>query len=276
MMARRSPHGPSKTTSKPRVTYRRWKTPGDIHDTASRFAIDDQIRKAPLQSRWQLGDAVAFGRRTLEVAIEEASRNESYQPGKILARWKRTAMLAERAHRTLKQFITHVEKTGVSSSDALGPSIRVPKSWTPSGRISIGIVQRFQSREDTERGIEALRKAREILQELAVHAQQRRDRLARARKNEGDPGKRAFVHSLAEGWIFLTGRKPGRNFVSTHNPFLRFVKAAWTDAGFGDDENFSRALESTLTALANSEGWSWSDQSRETIKGLATHGPTWM
>jgi hypothetical protein len=107
----------------------------------------------------------------------------------------------------------------------------------------VGIVQRPQSRADAERELEALRKAREILQELAEHAQQRRDRLALGRKNEGDLGKRAFVYSLAEGWIFLTGRRPGRN--STRNPFLRFVKAAWTDAGFGDHENFSRGTCST-------------------------------
>ena len=133
-------------------------------------------------------------------------------------------------------------------------------------------MQRPQSRADAERELEALCKEREILQELAEHAQRRRDRLALGRKNEGDLGKRAFVYSSAEGWIFLTGRRPGRNFDSTRNPFLRFVKAAWTDAGSGDHENFSRALESTLTGLANNEGWSWSEQSRETIRGVS-EGP---
>jgi hypothetical protein len=268
-------HSPSNPNLKPRRT-RRWQTPGNIHDIASPFAIDSEIRKARLQSRWQLADAIAFGRRTLAVAIEEASSHESYRPGKTLASWKRTALLAERSHRILSQLINHIGPRGVPVSDALGPSIQVPKSWTPSGRISVGIVQRFRSREDIEREIGALRKARDILQELAAHAQHRRDRLARASKNEGDLGKRAFVYSLAEGWIFLTGKKPGRNFYATRNPFLRFVKAAWTDAGFGDHENFSRALESTLTGLANKEGWSWSEQGRETIKGLATRGPNWL
>ena len=178
--------------------------------------------------------------------------------------------------RSLTPLTLTIGPHGVPSSDILGPSIRVPRSWAPSGRIKVSIVQRPHSRADAERELEALRKTREILQELAEHAQQRRDQLALARKNEGDLGKRVFVYSLAEGWIFLTGRKPGRNFVSTRNPFLRFVKAAWTDAGFRDHENFSRALESTLTGLANNEGWSWSEQSRETIKGLATRGPTWM
>jgi hypothetical protein len=250
-MARRSAHGPSKTTSKPRPRYRRWKAPDDVHDTASPFAIDDEIRKAQLQSRWQLPDAIAFGRRALAVSIEEARKHEGFRPGELLVSWKRTALLAERSHRTLSQLISHIGPRGVPSADFLSPSIRVPRSWAPSGRIKVGIVQRPQSRADAERELEALRKAREILQELAEHARQRRDRLALNRKNEGDLGKRAFVFSLAEGWIFLTGRKPGRNFDPTRNPFLRFVKAAWTDAGFGDHENFSRALESTLTGLAN-------------------------
>jgi hypothetical protein len=236
--------------------FRRWKTLATIHDLAFPFTIDDEIRKTRLQSRWQLADAIAFGRRTLEVAIEEARKHEEFRPGEVLVRWKRTAMLAERAHQMLNQLINHVGPSGVSPSDTLAPSIRVPKTWVASERISVGIVQRPKARADTKREIEALLEACRVLQELAEHAHQRRDRLAQAAKNEGDPGKRVFVYSLAEGWIFLTGKKPGRNFDPTRNPFLRFVKAAWTDAGFCGDENFSRALETTLAGLVLKEGWS--------------------
>jgi hypothetical protein len=274
-MGKRSLQGPSKTPPKPRRTVRRWKSPAGIRDQALPFAIDDEIRKTRLQARWQLADAILFGRRTLEVAVEEARRRQNFRPSEILARWKRTAMLAERAHRTLNQFINYIGPRGVSPSDALGPSIRVPKSWVKSGRMSVGIVQRSQTRAD-KREFGALREARKVLQELAKHARQRRLRLAQAAKNDGDPGKRVFVYLLAEGWIFLTGKKPGRNFDPPRNPFLRFVEAAWTDAGFCSDENFSRALESTLTGLVLKEGWSWSKDGRETVKGLATRGPTWM
>jgi hypothetical protein len=270
MMARRSPHGPSKTNSKPRRT-RRWKAPANIHDTASPFAIDDEICKAPLQSRWQLADAIAFGRSTLAVAIEEGRKHESHRPGEILASWKRTALLAERSYRTLSQLIDYIGRRGVPLSDARQPTTLVKKSPALSGGIWVRFVQ--PSREDTEREVEALRKASDMLQQLAARAQRRSYGLARARKNEGDPGKRAFVHALAVSWISLTGRKPGRNFYATRNPFLRFVKAAWADAGFCDHENFSRALESTLTGLAYNEYWSWSELGRETFKRFARRGP---
>jgi hypothetical protein len=263
-------HGPSKTTSKPRRT-RRWEAPANIHDTSSPLAIDDEIRKAPLESRWQLADAIAFGRHTLAVAIEEGRKHESDQPGEILASWKRTALLAERSHRTLSQLINHIGRRGVPLSDAREPTVLVLKPPTPSGGIWVRFVR--ASREDTEREVEALRNASDMLQQLAARTQEQSYRLARERKNEGDPGKRAFVHALAVGWMFLTGRKPGRNFYPTRNPFLRFVGAAWADAGFCGHENFSRALESTLTGLANDEYWSWSELGQETFRRFARQGP---
>jgi hypothetical protein len=121
MMTRRSPHGPSRAASKPRRTGR-WKAPANIQHIASPFAIDDEIRNAPLQSRWQLADAVAFGHRTLAVAIDEGRKHESYQPGEILASWKRTALLAEHSNQMLSQLIDHIGRRGVPPSDARGPT----------------------------------------------------------------------------------------------------------------------------------------------------------
>jgi hypothetical protein len=268
-MMKRSPHGPSRAASKPRRT-RRWKAPANIHNTASPFAIDDEIRNAPLQARWQLADAVAFGRRTLEVAIEEARKHESYRPGETLDSWKRTALLAERSHRTLSQLINYIVRRDVALSDAREPTLLVSKPPVLSGGTWLRIVE--PSREDTEREVEALRKASDMLQQLAARTQERSYLLASERKNEGDPGKRAFVHALAVGWNFLTGKKPGRNFYATRNPFLRFVNAAWVDAGFGGHENFSRALDSTLTGFANDEYWSWSELGKKTFRRFARHG----
>src|SRR5262249_24935577 len=82
-------------------TPHRWKANERIFDLAVTFAIDEEIRKAQLQSRWQPTDAVLFGRRTLEVAIEDANASENYRPGEELAYWCRATKLAVRAHAAL-------------------------------------------------------------------------------------------------------------------------------------------------------------------------------
>ena len=96
--------------------------------------------------------------------------------------------------------------------------------------------------------------------------------LASRRKNEGNLGKRSFVYRLAEGWIFLTGKRPGRSYISSRNPFLRFVEAAWKDAGFQSETDFSRALDASLKRL---DEYSRAGQSRQTILSLAQQGPVW-
>jgi hypothetical protein len=155
--------------------------------------------------------------------------------------------------------------------------IRVPLQVAKSGRVQLRLVQRQKSKDEAKEEASALIGARDALAELCAHAQRRRNRLAQTRKHEGDPAKRAFVYRLAEGWIFLTGKRPGRNFDPSRNPFLRFVIAAWTDAGFDSDgEDFSSALDSTLKMLQEHENWPWSELSRETVSGIAARGPAWM
>jgi len=86
----------ARTKLKRSRTRHRWKASDRIFDPAVTFAIDEEIRKAQLQSRWQLTDAVLFGRRTLAAAIEDANTYENYRPGEALAYWSRTAKLADR------------------------------------------------------------------------------------------------------------------------------------------------------------------------------------
>ena len=96
---------------------RRWKANDQIFDLAVTFAIDEEIRKAQLQSRWQLTDAVLFGRRALAVAIEDANTYENYRPGEALAYWSRTTKLAVCAHAALNDLIKHIGPAGVPSGD---------------------------------------------------------------------------------------------------------------------------------------------------------------
>jgi hypothetical protein len=250
-------------------TPHRWKANDQIFDLAVTFAIDEEIRKAQLQSRWQLTDAVLFGRRTLAVAIEDANAYENYRPGEALAYWSRTTKLAVRAHAALHDLIKRIGPTGVPSGDILVPMERVPSSWTKSGKITVKLLPHGQPPNQEKKDLEPLLAARDACAGFASRSQQRWKGLASRRKNEGNLGKRSFVYRLAEGWIFLTGKRPGRSYISSRNPFLRFVEAAWKDAGFHTETDFSRALDATLKRL--DEYW----QSRQTILSLARQGPVW-
>jgi hypothetical protein len=259
---------------KPCRTPRPWKVSRKILDGTASLAIDSEIQAAPLQSRWQLSDAIAFGRRTLQVAIEDARYSENYRPGEALAYWKRTADLAGRAHRILEELIRHIGPTGVPQTDIVVPMDRAPVTMVKSGKIRVGIGPMGQSPDQAKNDTTALLAALESLAGFADRCQRRRIELALRRKNEGDIGKRAFVYRLAEGWIFLTGKRPGRSY--HRSPFLRFVTAAWTDAGFrSDQEDFSKALDATLNGLKLYEGWSWSDRTQQSVSGLAQRGPVW-
>lgn len=249
---------------------RRWKANDQIFDLAVTFAIDEEIRKAQLQSRWQLTDAVLFGRRALAVAIEDANTYENYRPGEALAYWSRTTKLAVCAHAALNDLIKHIGPAGVPSGDILIPMERIPSSLTKSQKIMVKLLPRGQPLDQAKKDLEAILAARDACAGFANRTQQRRKSLASRRKNEGEVGKRAFVYRLAEGWIFLTGKRPGRSY--DRNPFLRFVEAAWKDAGFHTETDFSRALDATLKRL---DEYSRAGQSRQTILSLAQQGPVW-
>ena len=163
-------------------------------------------------------------------------------------------------------WIRHIGPKGPPRADTLVPRERVSTSWVPSGKISIGILPRGlkvdQAKEDNDR----LRAALDHLTEFSLRSRERRQGLASKAKNPGDLGKRAFVYRLAEGWIFLTGKKPGRHFDPNRNPFLNFVLAATASHREKADElNFSRALDHALRRLRH----------KNLVSSLARRGPVW-
>jgi hypothetical protein len=253
---------------------RPWKVPEGIHDLSVPFSIDCEIRAARLQSRWAIKAAIAFGRRALEVAIEDADVYERYRPGEEVANWTRIVDLADLAHEALDRLIRYIGPAGVPQSDILVRRERVPSTWTKSGKIRIMVGPLGQPIDQAKKDTDGLLAARDLLAGFAGRSRQRRNSLAARRKNVGDLGKSTFVYRLAAGWIFLTGKRPARSY--HRNPFLRFVEAAWADAGFtSTNENFSRALDAALKQLASYEGWSLSEQSQQTVSGLAQRGPGW-
>jgi hypothetical protein len=264
--------GRARTKSRRGRKVRPWKVPDGIHDLSVPFSIDREIRAARLQSRWAINEAVTFGRRVLEVAVEDAADYERYRPGEAFAYWTRMVEWADRAHEALDRLVRYIGPSGVRRSDIVLRG-RVPSTMARSGKIRISVLL-GQPTDQAKKDTDGLLAARDLLAEFAGRSRQRRNTLAGRRKKTADLGKRAFVYRLAEGWIFLTGKRPARSF--HRNPFLRFVKAAWADAGFGStNEDFSRALDTTLMELASYEGWSWSKQSQQTVSGLAQKGPVW-
>jgi hypothetical protein len=126
--------------------------------------------------------------------------------------------------------------------------------------------------------VRVLANAHSLLDEIRSYARQRKEQLGPTRINDPDYGKRAFVYRLAEGWIFLTGKKPGKGRLPEKNPFLRFVIAAANDAGgFEDVEDFFSALTWALSTLNGHERFEIATQQKtqKGISAIAARGPEW-
>jgi hypothetical protein len=245
-----------------------------ITKTKGSLAIDKEIESLPLQTRWTSEQALVFGRRTLQVACEDARTYKDYDPGKELAYWTRTTELARKAHDVLDKLISHIGP-GMPLLDLLVPSARFPSK---SGTIQIRIGYAPRSKDEAEKELATLLEARRALVQLSAHAEKRRKGRAQVRKHEGNLEKRAFVYRLAEGYIFLTGKPPGRGRYPECNPFLRFVNAAADDSGKFKDENdqdFFSALKSARKTLDGLERSLAGTKNHQSISGIIAHGPVW-
>lgn len=275
-MVTKKQRAPAHTKARRRRTTRQWKAPIDIHNLAVDLAIDGEIKRTKLQSRWQVSQAIAFARCSLAIAINDAGDYESFDGGKELSYWTAVADLADRADFALQNLVRQIGDR-IPDTDSLVQSVRVPVTIAKSGKIKVSMLPKGHWHGQSKEDFISLCNAKEALTGFAERCRLRRRDLAARRKNIGDPAKRIFVFRLAQGWIFLTGKRPGRTFLVERNPFLRFVGAAWRDAGFDDDkEDFSSALDAALKTFRGYEGWSWSKQSRETVSGLSTYGPNWL
>ena len=110
--------------------------------------------------------------------------------------------------------------------------------------------------------------AKQIIGKLRADTLTRRDALLALYPNSSqDHQKRAFVRILAEGWVFLTGKMPGKNLDPLKNPFLRVVEAAWTDwrqEDSSDTAAFGEALNAAISSI---------DKTR--FNRLVAMGPEW-
>jgi hypothetical protein len=244
--------------------------PEEITAANGPFEIDQEIRKLDLQPRWQsIDEAVSFGRLALRVALEDARKVESHRAADQVKRFERAASLARSAHSALNELLDDIGPAGLPASIAKAVGSR---------KMAVTMYATDYGPEDAKREVEVLANARDVIAEMRRYAARREKDLDYTRKIKDDKyGKQMFVYRLAEGWIFLTGKKPGRGRDPTHNPFLRFVNSAASDAEFSDVEDFYRALIWALKMLDWYEGMMADEpgNSQQSISGIAVHGPEW-
>ena len=87
-----------------------------------------------LQARWQVEDAISFGRRALHVALEEAIRYKKHRAAEQFEYFERTSALAEFAHTALWKLLTYIGPSGLDTS-VVFPVVHVPRNWAKSGKI---------------------------------------------------------------------------------------------------------------------------------------------
>jgi hypothetical protein len=200
---------------------------------------------------------VWIGRQTLEAAIKEAvSQKELHpRPSEWEPEWSRIADAAQGADAALAGLFRAID---------------------PDGKDAEHFVRFIrQSRAGEFGASKAMRDARllvaakQIIGKLHADTLTRRDALVALYPNSfQDHQKRAFVRILAECWIFLTGKMPGKHRDPLKNPFLRVVEAAWIDWRQEDSSDaaaFGEALDAAISSI---------DEARS--NWLVAIGPAWV
>jgi hypothetical protein len=192
-------------------------------------------------------EAVSICRRTLEVAIVSAQdAEEEARAGVHAAAWEELGKAFDKAARSLRHALLVVPRGIGPPYPEAGPAILLPclkQFHAHEGKIA-KIADRSTAAADDA---EILFAADALLPKLAAHCKRAASRIRSGRSNPGNPIKLAFVSILAEGWMYLTGRKPVTQ--PERNPFLNFTYSAWEDAGGPPDENFHRQVRAVVANI---------------------------
>jgi len=132
-------------------------------------------------------------------------------------------------------------------------------------------IQEGSARErhlQAEKDASILWAARETVLRLKEAAPREEARVREGRQNPGKPDHAAFLRTLAEAWVYLTGRKPGSNPNHSKNPFLRFSALAWADV-FGPQKEHDPEFSGALKQLRP-------DWSAFQLSQLKSNGPSWL
>ena len=186
---------------------------------------------------------LALGRRTLHVALMRAfDAHNAGVSDSSMADWERTAKLADKASSSLDLLVANLSGLSVRN---LG-SIDAVSLEKPLKIVTIP----HEAGEDVEVLAADLAKhlvhAQKGLAMIARRIEANRRRMTGSRKNEGGRAKSAFVQTLSEAWVFMTGTIPA----STTPAFIDFVQKAWGDAGGSTlSTDFTRAIQASNTTL---------------------------
>jgi hypothetical protein len=238
-----------------------------IYSSASHFEIDGFLQKLrnpsnnrmpQMHPRWDSEPSMQLVfRRALENAVTKADmalhqQNEEYSGDD----WKRTEEHAKRAAVAVRELLKFIAPQRYET-----PIIPLLTQYHVGIKTSHPLTE---ARDDAQ----ALFHIDELLHGLETFAAVRLSAMS-SNNNPGRRDKAAFTLSLAETWIGLTGRMPGKQAGSNGQPnlFEDFVSAAWRDAGAqGEDENFTRAIRAAVDAL----------KARIPSSSVSTHVPNWL
>jgi hypothetical protein len=231
----------------------------DFCDLGVDKILAERCESARAPKMRDLQEAKKQARRGLEVAYCEVLRVRHEASGPIANDFQFLEDTARAAHKALDALLNHLKPNAKSPAE-----IEVPILTAQAG-FQDGAPRELHGRALA--GVLALWEAREIARSLAGTALKKEARVRKGRQNPGKPEHRIFVATLAEMWVFLTGKKPSPNQSPEKNPFLRFVMAAWIDVfghgGVDEDPQFAGAIYS-LSFSANK------------IARLKEHGPDWI
>jgi hypothetical protein len=207
-----------------------------------------------------LRDAEYIARRAMEVGYLEAMRARREQPGPIANDFGDLEKLAKNAATALDDLIKHLEPRAAMARDLALPIL------TAQAGIQEGLPQGLHLQ--AEKDALSLWDARDIAWRLKEAASRKEARVRKGRQNDGKPDHAAFLRTLAEAWIHLTGCKPGSNPDHSSNPFLRFSAIAWSDVFNPEKEHGQPEFTGALRQLRD-----WSEYQ---ISKLASKGPDWL
>lgn len=224
--------------------------------TAKHLRIDQHIlelrQHGRLHKRWNNFswdfNLKYIGRRTLEIALNNAGfAAEDVKKTGHIAEWECLTRDAERASEAFNLLL----KSFSGNKLSLGArALQQPLRQMAVQTTRLDAEARIEwAREQADKLLEM----QALLKDLSGFTAGMRSGLAIDHKNPGRPIKAAFVQTLAEGWIYLTGKLPGGGSESEKNPFLRFVESAWEDAGGEKEESFVQSLRTTLPLLKENQ-----------------------